>query len=162
MLEWIAALLLIAISYCLLRFGLWLLTIYKDRHQQYLDAAHLFYDVATKLLKRDDLSKNDVEFIDDLASTMNDPHTAMVFLRVLQKRKKAPTTSQKSPSRISDHLVNEQLGLHYFWFTAVTARSPVFGSLVRLTIAQQSIPAVVKEVSHKANVAHKSHRLAPA
>ncbi|GGB00635.1 hypothetical protein GCM10011491_31030 [Brucella endophytica] len=157
MLEWVSAILLIAVSYALLRFGLWLLKIHHSSHEQYVDAARAFYVEANNLLQRDDLSKGDIEFIDDMASTINNPRAAFLFLEFLKKKSKPSRRPKASLSPLSDHLKNEHFNLNYLWFTAVTANSPFVGSLVRVTIAQQNIPNAVRETSHKANVMHQEN-----
>lgn len=156
MLEWIAALLMIAASYSLLRFGLWLVKFYKYQHQQYVDSVKQFNAQANALLENEKLSSGDIDFIDDMVSTINRHETAMVFLQILIDKKKKKPENKVRANRISDHLTKEHLDLHYLWFTAVTAKSPFFGSLIRVVIAQQNIPKAVTEVSHKANTVRKA------
>ncbi len=155
MVSWIAALLLIAISYGLLRFGLWIVRFYRNRQHQYAEAARKFNEEAAVLLAREDITSGDIAFIDDLVSTINDPRTAMVFYQVLYDKKRNRLEKPKRTHRTSDHLSEDHLNLHILWFTAVTAKSPIFGSMVRIAIAQQNIPTAVTEVSHRVHVDHK-------
>lgn len=163
MLSWISAVLLIAISYGLLRFGLWVIQVRNRSHRQYVEAARGFFEHANHLLKMDNLTESDIEFIDDLASTINDKMSAPAYLRVLQKkearrRKGIKTQSNTNLEPLSIVHTEDFSKCVYAWFSAITANSPLFGALIRITIDQQKIPATTREVSHKVNAAHKSSR----
>lgn len=164
MLNWIAALLLIIISYSLLRLGLWIIEVRNLSQRQYVEASREFFKHVDTLLLLDDLTETDIEFIDDLVSTINDKSAAMAYLYVLQKkeaRRKAGIQSSNNSNLapLSMAHTDEFYKCIHSWFSAITANSPVFGALIRVTIDQQKIAATSREVSHKVNTNHRFSKL---
>lgn len=89
------------------------------------------------LLARDDISSGYFTFNDGLTSTKIDPRAATVFYIMVYEEKNERLEAAGRIAATSDHLIEDHKNLHLLWLTAVAARYPIFGSMVRMAIAEE-------------------------
>lgn len=144
---------LIVVVALALRVGLALVRRYQARYVAYADAANEFYVAADRLVDNPDTPREVLDFLDLMNESINFPHSALFFVRLMQKRGHnrggRPTIDIRTmpQSTVADFVIAFNA-----WISAMAYRGMFWGPIFKAYLDAPSVEAKAPEVvarSHK-------------
>lgn len=146
----LAVLLFVGVS-LLLWAGLALIRRYDRRYREYTAAANDFYVAADQLVDNRETPEDVLSLIDSLNETINFPHTAVVYTRILQRQGRERQNRSFDIYSIPQSVVADFVTAMNAWVDAVSYRGLFFGSVLRIYLDARSIQSTATKVAGQVN-----------
>jgi hypothetical protein len=154
------AILLFVLVVVALRLGLTLVRSHDRRYRLYSAWANEFYSAADRLIENPETPQEVLDFVGEMNTVVNFPHTALTYVRVIQKKRQAalpmlPTKNHFDLHELPGSVVADTVVAIEAWKNAIAYRSLVFGPVLRLYFDNRNVRSTTSTVAHKVSHRHR-------
>lgn len=141
----------------LMRLGLALVRRYQARYAAYAEYANEFYAASDRLIDNPDTPDDVIEFVGLMNESINFPHAALVFVRLMQKRRgKRHGDPMFNLRTMPQSMVADFVIAFDSWVNAIASRGMFWGPIFKMYLDAGAIESKAKDVaaiSHRRTVA---------